>query len=327
MDSPGINVISSRVQKIQGEGFVANAWNLQINGASPASITPFSTASVGLTEPLAFDPTKPIALSILAGMEKTAPESDITRVNLILNFFDFADRALPSKSVALNPDDLFNARPLTPFSIEAQPSEFPATTEKFTWRLEIGSVSQGDYVTILTAMPSVTYTPFATSQVLSSETRALDNLSFAPEVPFDLIEGAAVFSLAMGFNDAPTEQKWIFDTRDPINLASGVALGINADGTLTLRVQDATTTASAATPAAPAWASGVVTEVVAEWRSAPSLLRIVVDGVTLIEDTASTLPDMADITATSVQLGSDAQNQGSLDSEFIRAVFLKRPRS
>jgi hypothetical protein len=83
---------------------------------------------------------------------------------------------------------------------------------------------------------------------------------------------------------------------------------------------------SATTSSAPAWISGKVCEVVAEWRTAPALLRITVDGVTLVEDVATALPDMEGILATSIQLGSDSQVAGSLDSEFVRAVFLKRPR-
>jgi hypothetical protein len=327
MDSPGITIIKSGVQQLQGDGFDANAWNIQVNGASPVSISPYSVASFGLAEPLAFDTSKPIALSLLAGMEKVAPDSDITEVKLILNFFDFADRALPSKSIDLDPTDLFNARPLAPFSIQAQPSEFPASTEKFTWRLEIGSVNQGDYVTVRTALPSVTYTPFATSQVLSEQVRVSDNLSFVPDEPFTLLDGAAVFSLAIGFEGTPTEPKWVFDTRESVGLTSGVALLVNADGTLTLFVQNATETTSVSTPAAPAWVSGKVTEIVAEWRTAPALLRISVDGTTLIEDAATALPDMEGILATSLQLGADKQVSGSLDSEFVRAVFLKRPRS
>lgn len=326
MDSPGITIIKSGVQKLQGDGFDANAWSIQVNGASPASITPYSTASFGLAEPLPFDITQPIALSLLAGMEKVAPDSDITEVKLILNFFDFADRALPSKEIDLDPADLFNARPLKPFSIQAQPSEYPASTEKFTWRLEISSVNQGDYVTVRTALPSVTYTPFATSQVLSEQTRVIDNLSFAPDEAFTLLDGATVFNLAIGFNGMPTEPKYVFDTRESTGLTSGVALLVNADGTLTLSLQNATETVSVSTSASPLWVSGKVSEVVAEWRTAPALLRISVDGDTLVEDTSTALPDMTDILATSIQLGSNSQVQGSLDSEFVRAVFLKRPR-
>ena len=326
MDSPGISIIKSGVQRLQGDGFEANVWNIQVNGASPASISPFSTASFGIAEPIPFDITKPIALSLLAGMEKVAPDSDITEVKLILNFFDFADRALPSKSISLDPADLFNARPLKPFSIQAQPFEYPASTEKFTWRLEIGSVNQGDFVTVRMAVPSVTYTPFATSQVVSGETRVTDSLSFAPDEAFTLVEGAAVFNLAIGFEALPTEPKWIFDTRESVGLTSGVALLVNADGTLTLFVQNATETVPASTSAAPAWISGKVHEVVAEWRTAPALLRITVDGVTMVEDVSTALPDMTDILAASIQLGSDSQVSGSLDSEFVRAVFLKRPR-
>ena len=327
MDSPGITIIKSSVQQLQSNGFDANVWNIQVNGASPISISPYSTASFGLTEPLAFDTSKPIALSLLAGMEKVALDSDITEVKLILNFFDFADRALPSKSIDLDPADLFNARPLAPFSIQAQPSEYPASTEKFTWRMEISSVNQGDYVTVRTALPSVTYTPFATSQVLSEQTRVIDNLSFVPDDPFTLFDGAAVFSLAIGFNGTPTEPKWVFDTRESAGLTSGVALLVNADGTLTMYVQNATETVSVSTPAAPAWISGKVSEIVAEWRTTSSLLRISFDGVTLVEDVATALPDMDGILANSIQLGANAQVSGSLDSEFVRAVFLKRPRT
>ena len=326
MDSPGISIIKSGVLKLQGDGFDANVWTIQVNGASPVSISPFSTASFGLADPIPFDITKPIALSLLAGMEKVAPDSDITEVKLILNFFDFADRVLPDKVISLDPADLFNARPLKPFSIEAQPSEFPTSTEKFTWRLEIGSVNQGDYVTVRLALPSVTFTPFATSQVVSGETRVTDSLSYAPDEAFPLVEGAAVFDLAIGFEGTPTEPKWIFDTRESVGLTSGVALGVNADGTLTLYVQNATDpVVSASTSSAPAWESGKVHEVVAEWRTTPALLRITVDGVILVED-ETVLPDMTNVTATSIQLGANKQISGSLDSEFLRAVFLKRPR-
>ncbi|RKZ78371.1 MAG: hypothetical protein DRQ35_06085, partial [Gammaproteobacteria bacterium] len=324
MESPGISIIKSSVQKLQGDGFTANAWSLQLNGASPISISPFSAASLGITTPIPFDATKPIALSILAGMSKDAPGSDITSAKLTLHFYDFADRELPDLSVSINPDDLFNARPLKPFSISAQPSQFPTSTEKFTWQLEISQVNQGDYITLLTSVPSVTYTPFATSQVITGETRAADNLSFVPEVPFDMVEGAAVFDLAIGFQGTPTEDKWVFDTRDPLTLINGVALKVNTDGTLTLLVQDDTTTGTIITPTPTSWVSGKVTEVVAEWSN--TVLRISVDGVTLIEDLAATVPDMTGITATSVQLGSNSDVSGSLDSEFIRAVFLKRPR-
>ncbi len=327
MDSPGISIIKSTLLKLQGEGFNARAWELQVNGASPASITPFTVASLGLETPLAFDTSKPIALSLLAGLEKNAEESDITEAKLILNFFDFADRELPSKTLALDPADLFNARPLRPFSISAQPSEYPPTTEKFTWRLEISSVDQGDFITIRTAVPSVTYTPFATSQVLEEQTRVTDNLSYAPATPFDLIEGAAVFNLAIGFDGTPIEEKYIFDTRDSATLDKGVALRVNADGTMTLLVQDDTTTASVVSTIIPAWISGKVSEVVAEWSNATPLMRISVDGTIVIEDTTTALPaNLEDFNISSIQLGADASVMGNLDSEFIRAVFLKRPR-
>jgi hypothetical protein len=326
MDSPGISTVKSTLLTLQGEGFEARAWELQVNGASPVNISPFSTASLGLETPLAFDTSKPIALSLLAGLEKNAPESDITEAKLVLNFFDFADRELPSLTKVLDPADLFNARPLRPFSIEAQPSEYPATTEKFTWRLEIASVDQGDYITIRTAVPSVTYTPFATSQVLTGMTRVVDNLSYVPDTPFALEEGAALFNLAIGFQDAPTEVKYIFDTRDSATLNKGAALRVNADGSLTLLVQGAALTESLTSPSVD-WISGKVTEVVAEWSEAGQLLRITVDGTVVAEDTAAVLPtDLEDFTISSIQLGADSQVQGNLDSEFIRAIFLKRPR-
>jgi hypothetical protein len=323
MDSPGINIIKSSVQKLQGDGFTANAWSLQLNGASPVSISPFSAARMGVTDPIPFDATKPIALSLLAGMSKNTPDSNITSAKLTLHFYDFADRELPDLSVAINPDDLFNARPLKPFSISAQPSQYPASTEKFTWSLEISEVHQGDFVTLLTSVPSVTYTPFATSQVLTDEIRETDNLSFAPTVPFDMVEGAAVFSLAIGFQGTPEEDKWIFDTRAPGALDNGVSLKVNTDGTLELLIDNGVTTGSITTDDPVPWISGKVTEVVAEWNS--TLLRISVDGVELPSAGTGAI-DMTDITAPTVQLGSNAAFQGSLDSEFIRAVFLKRPR-
>ena len=101
MDSPGISIIKSTLLTLQGEGFNAKAWELQVNGASPANISPFTVASLGLETPLAFDTSKPIALSLLAGLEKNAEESDIVEAKLVLNFLDFADRELPSKTLAL----------------------------------------------------------------------------------------------------------------------------------------------------------------------------------------------------------------------------------
>jgi hypothetical protein len=324
MDSAGITIVNSKLSALQGTGYTAKAWSIQVNGANQTSA---NTASIGITSPVAFDKLQPIALSLLAGLEKVALESDITEAKLILNFFDYANRALPSKSVAVSVTDLFNARPLIALSIEAQPSEFPLSTEKFTWRLEITSVDPGDYIQILTALPSVTYTPFATSQVLTSYTRTADDISFVPETAFEMEEGAAVFSLALSFTGAPTETKWIFDTRDSVNLNNGVALRVNADGTLTLLVQNATTTSSVTTPTATAWVAGAVVEVVAEWSNATPLMQISVDGTTLVTDTSTALPTgMTLITAPVIQLGANAQALEALDGEIIRATFLKRPR-
>jgi hypothetical protein len=324
MDSAGIAIINSRLSTLQGTGFTAKAWNIQVNGTDQTSE---NTASIGVASPIAFDTTKPIALSLLAGLEKVALESDITEAKLILNFFDYANRALPSKEVTLSTAALFNARPLIALSIEAQPSEYPTSTEKFTWRLEISSVDSGDYIQILTALPSVTYTPFATSQVLTSYTRTADDISFVPDTAFALGEGAAVFSLALSFTGAPTETKWIFDTRDSVNLNNGIALRVNANGTLTLLVQNATTTSSVTTPTATSWVAGTVVEVVAEWSSTTPLMQISVGGTTLVTDTSTALPTgMALITASAIQLGANAQALEALDGEIIRATFLKRPR-
>jgi len=327
MDSPGIKIVKSTMLKLQGEGFDAKAWELQVNGSSPPDISPFTVASIGLESPIPFDTTKPIALSLLAGLEKNDPESDITEAKLVIQFFDYADRELPSITKILDPIDLFNARPLRPFSVQAQPSQYPATTEKFTWRLEIGSLERGDYITVKTAIPSVTYTPFATSQVITGKTRVSDNLSYSPDTPFNLVEGAAFFNIAIGFEDSPTENKYIFDTRDSITLDKGVALRVNANGTLTLIVSDQNTTEEVTTSTPFSWTSGKVSEIVAEWSSLTPLLRITVDGDTLVEDTTTALPSNLDeLEISNIQLGSDAQIQGSLDSEFIRAIFMKRPR-
>lgn len=327
MDSPGIKTINSSLLKLQGEGFEAKAWELKLNGASPSGISPFHTASVGLANPLPFDITKPIALSLLAGLEKGTPDSDITEVKLILRFFDFADRELPSVVKVLDPADLFNARPLRPFSIQAKPP-YPATAEKFTWRLEMGSLEQGDFITVRTALPSVTNTPFATSQVLTGQTRSPDNLSYAPATPFSLEEGAAIFNLAIGFEGAPTEDKYIFDTRDSATLAKGAALRVDSTGTLTFLIADETSTVSVSTPSPIPWVSGKVSEVVVEWSSINNTLyRISVDGTVLLEDTSTAFPSgMEGLEITSIQLGSNAQVQEHLDSEFIRSIFLKRPR-
>ncbi len=209
IDSPGISVISTKLPTLQSEGFDAKAWTLQLNGAVPTSISPFNTASIGISTPIAFDITKPISLSILAGMTKDTETTSITEAKLIFTYFDFADRELTSQSQALNVGDMVNARPVRPFSLSAKLSDYPPTTEKITWKLHLGSVEQGDFVTLITALPSMAQTPFATSQVLSDKSRVKDNLSFAPDVPFALEEGAAVISMAIGFQGAPTEEKYI----------------------------------------------------------------------------------------------------------------------
>ena len=123
------------------------------------------------------------------------------------------------------------------------------------------------------------------------------------------------------------EEKYIFDTRDSATLDKGVALRVNADGTMTLLVQDDTTTSSVVSTTIPAWVSGKVSEVVAEWSNVRPLMRISVDGAIVIEDTTTALPDnLEDFNISSIQLGANALVMGNLDSEFIRAVFLKRPR-
>lgn len=327
VNSPGITVVSNNIQTLQGEGFDAKAWSLQVNGAVPASISPFNTASVGIGTPIVIDPSKPIALSLLAGMEKNTEDTTIEEAKLFLTFYDFADRELTSKIKVLSAEDLFNARPLKPFSIQASVSEYPPTTEKITWRLQIGSVEQGDFVTIRTAVPSLTQTPFATSQVLSGQTRSKDNLSFSPTEPFSLLEGAAVLSMAIGFDVAPTEVKYIFDTRNPTSVDRGVALRVEADGNLTLLIQDDLTTSSLSTTTAPAWISGEIAEVVAEWSITTPLLRISFNGTTVAEDTSTVLPvNLANFNISTIQLGSDVSIANHIDSEFIRAVFLKNPR-
>jgi hypothetical protein len=56
-------------------------------------------------------------------------------------------------------------------------------------------------------------------------------------------------------------------------------------------------------------------------------MRITVDGTVVIEDTTTALPaNLEDFNISSIQLGANASVLGNLDSEFIRAVFLKRPR-
>ena len=102
---------------------------------------------------------------------------------------------------------------------------------------------------------------------------------------------------------------------------------VNADGTMTLLVQDDTTTTSVTSTIIPEWISGQVFEVVAEWSNATPLMRISVDGDTVVEDTTTDLPaNLENFDISSIQLGANALVMGNLDSEFIRAVFLKRPR-
>ena len=327
VDSPGISVISTKLPTLQTTGFDAKAWTLQLNGAVPTSISPFNTASIGVSAPIALDITKPISLSILAGMTKDTDTTSITDAKLIFTFYDFADRELTSMSQTLDVDDMFNARPVRPFSISAKLSDYPPTTEKITWRLQLGSVEQGDFVTLITALPSMAQTPFATSQVLSDESRVKDNLSFAPDVPFELEEGAVVVSMAIGFQGTPTEEKYIFDSRTPSTLLNGCALKVEATGELTFLIKDDTTETSLTTATVPAWVSGAVSEVVVEWDRVAPLMRITFDGTVVAEDTTSPLPvNLPDATMSVIHLGSDANVANHIDSEFIRAVFLKRPR-
>lgn len=333
IDSPGISVISTKLPNLQSEGFDAKAWTLQLNGAVPASISPFNTAAIGISTPIAFDITKPISLSILAGMTKDTDTTSITTAKLIFTFYDFADRELTSMSQALDVDELFNARPVKPFSISANAawagdvSDYPESTEKITWKLQLGSVEQGDFVTLITALPSLSQTPFATSQVLSDGSRVKDNLSFAPDVPFALEEGAAVISMAIGFQGAPTEEKYIFDTRSPGTLLNGSALKVEDDGRLTFLISDDITTTSITSATAPAWVSGAISEVVAEWSNTAPLMRISFDGQIIATDVSTALPaNLTGVTTPVIQLGSDSDVTKHIDSEFIRAVFLKRPR-
>ncbi len=330
VDSPGIAVISTKLPNLQSEGFDAKAWTLQLNGAVPTSISPFNTAAIGIATPIAFDVTKPIALSILAGMTKDTETTDITDAKLIFTFYDFADRELTSMSQALSVDDMFNARPVRPFSISASPygvSNYPPSTEKVTWRLQLGSVEQGDFVTLITALPSLTQTPFATSQVLSDGSRVKDNLSYAPDVPFALEEGAVVISMAIGFQGTPTEEKYIYDSRSPGTLLNGTALRVDATGTLTFLIADDTTTMLLTTSTIPNWVSGAISEVVVEWSNTAPLMQITLDGEILETDDTTPLPvNLEGVTTSVVQLGSDADVTKHIDSEFIRTVFLKRPR-
>jgi hypothetical protein len=263
----------------------------------------------------------------LAGLTKNTDTSNISTAKLFLTFYDFADRELTSKIKVLDVDELFNARPLLPFHIDAKVSEYPPTTEKVTWKLEIGSVDQGDYVTIRTSVPSMTQTPFAGSQILSDLSRTEDNLNFAPSTPFELVEGAVVMSLAIGWDVAPTESKYLLDTRDSSSLDQGIALRVEADGNLTLLVQDSATTTSLATTTPPTWVFGAITEVVMEWSALAPLMRLSVDSAVVAEDTTTALPSgLEDLSISSVQLGSDAQANNHADSEYVRIVFLTRPR-
>jgi len=328
IDSPGITIIQNTIQTLQGEGFDARAWSLQLNGAVPVSISPFNTASIGMETPVAFDILEPISLSILAGMEKNTDTTSITKATLIFTFYNSSNLELTSKPLALDVDELFNARPLKPFSLSSTPTEYPPTVDKIAWRLEIGSVEQGDFVTLRTALPSLSQTPFATSQILSEGSRVKDNLSFAPDVPFALEEGAAVLNMAIGFDDAPTEEKYIFDSRSPATLLNGVALKVEATGELTLLISNGVSTTSVTSATIPTWVSGAISEIAAEWSSSVPLMRITFDGTIIAEDTVTALPTGLDeITMSSIQLGSDSDITKHIDSEFVRAVFLKRPRS
>jgi hypothetical protein len=328
VDSPGISVISTKLQTLQAEGFDAKAWTMQLNGAVPTSISPFNTASVGVTSPIAFDVSKPISLSILAGMTKDTGTTSITDAKLIFTYYDFADRELTSMSKAMDVDAMFNARPVRPFSISAKLSDYPPTTEKITWKLQLGSVEQGDFVTLITSVPSLSQTPFATSQITVEGSRVKDNLSFAPDVPFALEEGAAVISMAIGFQGTPTEEKYIFDSRSPGTLLNGCALKVEPTGELTFLISDDTTTKSLTSATVPAWSSGAVSEVVAEWSDTAPLMRITFDGQIIATDTSTALPaNLGGVTTALVQLGSDANATKHIDSEFIRFTFLKRARS
>ncbi len=328
INSPGITIIQNTIQTLQGEGFDAKAWSLQLNGAVPVSISPFNTASIGMETPIAFDILEPISLSILAGMEKNTDTTSITKATLIFTFYNSSDQELTSMPEVLDVDELFNARPLKPFSISAKISDYPPTVAKITWRLEIGSVEQGDFVTVRTALPSLSQTPFATSQILSEGSRVKDNLSFAPNIPFALEEGAAVLNMAIGFDDAPTEEKYIFDSRSPTTLLDGAALKVEATGELTLLISNGVSTTSVTSATIPAWISGTVSEIVAEWSDSEPLMRITFDGNIIAEDMVTSLPTGLDaITMSIIQLGSNADVTKHIDSEFIRAVFLKRPRA
>jgi hypothetical protein len=134
--------------------------------------------------------------------------------------------------------------------------------------------------------------------------------------------------MAIGFQGTPTEEKYIFDTRTPGTLLNGCALRVDANGELTFLISDDTTTTSVtSTGTVPAWTSGAVSEVVAEWSDARPLMRITFDGVIVANDTSTALPaNLSGVTTPVVQLGSDADVTKHIDSEFIRAVFLKRPR-
>jgi hypothetical protein len=143
-----------------------------------------------------------------------------------------------------------------------------------------------------------------------------------------LEEGAAVISMAIGFQGTPTEEKYIYDSRSPGTLVNGTALKVEADGRLTFLITDSTgATESVTSATAPAWTSGAISEVVAEWSNTAPLMRISFDGTIIATDTSTALPSgLVDSTVSVVQLGSDSDVANHIDSEFIRAVFLKRPR-
>ena len=128
---------------------------------------------------------------------------------------------------------------------------------------------------------------------------------------------------------APTEEKYIFDGRTPITLIEGVAVKVESDGQLTFLISNTTTTATLVTTTAPAWVSGAITEIVAEWRSGTNpLMRLSVDGTVVAEDLVTVLPTgLTDLTMSTIAFGSDANVAKQIDSEFLRTTWLKRPRS
>jgi hypothetical protein len=104
-------------------------------------------------------------------------------------------------------------------------------------------------------------------------------------------------------------------------------LRVEPTGELTFLISDDTTTTSVTSATVPAWVSGAVSEVVAEWSDTAPLMRIQFDGVIMANDTSTALPaNLGGVTTPVIQLGSDADVTKHIDSEFIRAVFLKRPR-